>query len=311
MNGRHSYRTEERRTELGAQTHSTKTSPAKNPDFCTGETQRASRAAVAVEMALVCIATTHIQTTLSEQRYGMMLKLYHRTSFWGKDLHGYKVRGHKLPIIQVQAIVNDEDTDSFGCCRHHGRRCVEIDESHFIANDRDDWSLYHVKTLLGEDSEHGDYYHNFALIPKSKASTQNIGKGWTLLGIIQPCAARMDLAPFLRPFLMRNGNFEHTYAIHHAHIALAMNMVTVDERRHERRPELRKGKQQHNFRVNVCWEKPEEGMPLYARDNAQQENGTVQGEDKKLGARMPSLDSRNANQQENGTTQGKSLKEFT
>ena len=206
-----------------------------------------------------------------------MMKLYHRTSYWGKDLHGYKARGHKLPIIQAQAVVNDEDTDSFGCCRHHGRRCVEIDESHFIANNRDDWNLYHVKTILGEGGEHGDYYHDFALIPENEATKENIGKGWFFLGTIRPCAARMDLAPFLRPFLMKNDNFEHTYANHHAHIALAMKMVTVDERRHERRPEHRKGKQNHNPRDNALWEKPVAGMPLHSRNANQQENGKTQG----------------------------------
>lgn len=208
----------------------------------------------------------------------MALKLYHRTHFWGKDLHGYKARGHKLPIIQVQAIMGEERGSSSGCCRHHGRRVVQLDESHILANSRDDWKLYHVKTILGEESEHGDYFHDFALIPKSKATKKNIGTGWTLLGEIRPCIARMELAVLLRPFLANN-NFEHTYATHHAHINLAMKMVTVDDGRHERRPRAERQHQNNhksNLSVDERWQQPTPGMPFYSRNGAQQrENATT------------------------------------
>lgn len=204
----------------------------------------------------------------------MSMKLYHRTSFWGKDLHGYKARGHKLPIIQVQAIVGEESGTSFGCCRHHGKRCCVIDESHFIASSRGEWDLYHVKTVLGEESKYGDYFHDFALMPRSKATTENLGKGWTMLGSIRPCAARMDLVPLLRPFLTNNSNFDHTYATHHAHIALVMEMVTVDDSRHERRQQ-RKQKQHSHSVVDERWQTPEPGTPFYSRENTaqQQKNG--------------------------------------
>jgi hypothetical protein len=230
----------------------------------------------------------------------MTMKLFHRTSYWGKDLHAYKARGYKLPIIQVQAILDDDtecDAFSFGCCRHHGRRCVQLDESHFLANDRDDWNLYHCKTVLGEESQYGDMFHDFALIPVTKATKKNIGKGWTLLGSVRACAARMDLAPLLRPFLVDNNkNDGHSYATHHVHVALAMTVVTIDDSRHQR-PAVQQQTQQHRNNGNEGkvqqvrgerWQQPKPGMPFYSRNGVNtsiraQKNSNATGASKKTG----------------------------
>lgn len=175
--------------------------------------------------------------------------------------------------------MGEESGSCYGCCPHHGRRCVLIDESHFLSQSREDWNLYHVRTVLGEEGETGDMFHDFALIPEPKAAEKNVvGKGWTLLGSIRPCAARMDLAPLLRPFLTNNNNREHkyTYAKHHAHINLAMTKVTVDDTRHERpcsrKNKNRKQKQEENNAIPVegdgRWQRPTQGMPLFSRGNA-------------------------------------------
>lgn len=180
--------------------------------------------------------------------------------------------------------MGEECSCSFGCCPHHGKRCVLIDESHFIATSREDWNLYHVHTVLGEEGLYGDYFHDFALIPESKATTKNIGNGWTLLGTIRPCVARLDLAPLVGPFLKNNSNFEYKYANHHAHINLAMETVTIDDGRYDF--PKRNGKQQeHTCSVPVGnarrWEKPsKKGMPFYSRGNdtnkqQHQENDTL------------------------------------
>lgn len=204
------------------------------------------------------------------------MKLYHRTSFWGKDLHGYKARGHKFPIIQVQAVIGDENgVPSQGCCPHHGKRLVVIDESHFVANEPNQhWNLYHVKTILGETSEGGDYYHDFCLMPQDKClNKKNLGKGWVLLGTVRSSAARIDLAPMLRPFLINNQNFEYTYAKHHAHIALVMQKVTIQERTpasngtKQTNAVHKKQKQQlQTLATNDRWQNAQPGMPFYQQD---------------------------------------------
>lgn len=238
------------------------------------------------------------------------MKLYHRTSFWGKDLHGYKARGHKLPIIQVQAIISDEGDDSkYGCCRHHGRRVVMIDESHFIANERDsDWNLYHVKTVLGEETPGGDFFHDFALIPMTRCNKKNIGQGWTLLGSVRPCAARMDLAPLLRPFLVKNNNTKYVYAKHHAHVALAMNKVTIQEPRprtkqqedqqkeRKQQQEVKNGEEQTDN--DARWQQPRPGMPFYSRNNTLQDNATTAIDSK---SKQQSVQQQQQQYQENDT----------
>jgi hypothetical protein len=161
------------------------------------------------------------------------MKLYHRTSYWGDYVQGHQSKLFKFPVIHVQALLSEE-YGTYGCCHHRGRRCIELDETHFISNHRDDWNLYHVRTVLGEGGIHGEYYHDFALLPKSQATAKNVGKGWSLLGSVRACTARIDLAPLLRPFLVTNDYFQY-YAKHHAHIAVAMERIDIDVTRHERR----------------------------------------------------------------------------
>lgn len=162
------------------------------------------------------------------------MKLYHRTSYWGDRLQGKKTKGHRLPVLHLQALLSEEDFGNhYGCCRHRGVRCVELDETHFLSNHKDDWKLYHVRTVLGEGGTHGEYFHDFALLPSSEAISKTVGKGWSFLGCCRACTARMDLAPLLRPFLVTNNYFQY-YAKQHVHIAMAVKSITIDESRHER-----------------------------------------------------------------------------
>jgi hypothetical protein len=181
------------------------------------------------------------------------MKLYHRTSYWGDCIRGNRSIAFKFPVIQVQALLS-EDCGTYGCCRHRGRRCIELDETHFISNDRGEWIFYHVRSVLGEGGRHGEYYHDFALLPKSQAMAKTVGKGWSLLGSVRACTARIDLAPLLRPFLVTNDHFQY-YAKQHAHIAIAMEKIDIDETRHERRERAPLRDRNGEMRCDFSWRK--------------------------------------------------------
>ena len=200
---------------------------------------------------VVCVCSSQIQSTLQTQ--GDKMKLYHRTSYWGNDIRGHRSKTFKFPSLQVQALLSEENS-TFGCCRHRGVRCVELDETHFISNHRDDWNLYHVRTVLGETGRHGEIYHEFALLPLSTATTKTVGKGWSLLGSVRACTARIDLAPLLRPFLVTNDYFQY-YAKPHAHITIAMEGITIDETQHERRERDPLRDRNGNMHCNARWKK--------------------------------------------------------
>lgn len=156
------------------------------------------------------------------------MKLYHRTNFWGWDIKARwhnKEREVRHPVIWVQAVDQTCYNHGLGCCRRLGDRVVEIKETHFLESYRGEWYLYQVSARRGNHPN--NFFHKFVLVPRFfetysfEHCTSDLG--WTYVGSVRSCMARMDLGPLLHPYLKYNGISEMNYS--HVHIGIFMNSI--------------------------------------------------------------------------------------
>ena len=155
------------------------------------------------------------------------MKLYHRTDFWGSQIVGRRMLAHcgiDARVIHIQAVLSELNSPYWGCCKHTGKRVVEVKEQHFLEHCRGMWDLYEIKSSCQKTNKGGGQSVvtvNYCLMPS--ISTFIPLRNWRHIGPVNPCMARMDLEFLLYPTLSLNLPNERPK--HHAHIALVMDTL--------------------------------------------------------------------------------------
>jgi hypothetical protein len=179
------------------------------------------------------------QHTCAADTEGQMMKLIVRSPYWGRILKGRTCGGtrnvytnnnmnnnNKSPrVISSQAILYN--TDGFwGCCPHHGKRVLEMQECHFSDTAEGfSWDLYLVGTWISPSHS----VHDFFLLPQNQTlvdiNRNVLLNGWSYVGTCRAEGIRSGLDVLLRNLLQEN---EVTYGhrCHHVHIDLS----TYDDR---------------------------------------------------------------------------------
>jgi hypothetical protein len=179
------------------------------------------------------------QHTCAADTEGQMMKLIVRSPYWGRILKGRTCGGtrnvytnnnmnnnNKSPrVISSQAILYN--TDGFwGCCPHHGKRVLEMQECHFSDTAEGfSWDLYLVGTWISPSHS----VHDFFLLPQNQTlvdiNRNVLLNGWSYVGTCRAEGIRSGLDVLLRNLLQENEvTYGHRY--HHVHIDLS----TYDDR---------------------------------------------------------------------------------
>lgn len=144
--------------------------------------------------------------------------LYHRTSFWGREIqgrHSEKFRGIAERVIPVQVVL-DNHNDFQGCCHSHGPRVAELKETHFLKQYPGKWNLFLIERKIGKGSG-GVYFLNFVMMPETFAPRLF----WRFEGTLSPQTLRMELAKHFVPVL--SANKAYGYPHNHIHISVVMD----------------------------------------------------------------------------------------
>jgi hypothetical protein len=123
-------------------------------------------------------------------------------------------------VISGQAVLYHSD-EYWGCCPHHGKRVLELQECHFAdAAPDQDWHLYLVGSWLSPTHA----IHDFFLLPHNQTSidlARNTAlEGWSYVGSARASTIRMELDEMLRHTLELNDHYGYRY--HHVHIDIMM-----------------------------------------------------------------------------------------
>jgi len=161
------------------------------------------------------------------------MKLIIRSPYWGRILKGRPVRNvytnstskNKAPrVISSQAIIYN--TDGFwGCCPHHGKRVLEMQECHFsdfVVGFG--WDLYLVGTWVSPSHS----IHDFFFLPQNQnlvdINRNILLNGWSYVGTCRAEGVRSGLDDMLRTLLQENEiTYGHRY--HHVHIDIMMDHI--------------------------------------------------------------------------------------
>ena len=161
------------------------------------------------------------------------MKLIIRSPYWGRILKGRPVRNvytnstskNKAPrVISSQAIIYN--TDGFwGCCPHHGKRVLEMQECHFsdfVAGFG--WDLYLVGTWVSPSHS----IHDFFFLPQNQnlvdINRNILLNGWSYVGTCRAEGVRSGLDDMLRILLQEN-EVTYGYRYHHVHIDIMMDHI--------------------------------------------------------------------------------------
>jgi len=156
------------------------------------------------------------------------MKLIVRSQYWGRELKGrtcrnvYTNMNIKAPlVITAQAVLYN--TDGFwGCCPHHGKRVLELQEYHFAdASEGCHWDLYLVGTWISPSQS----THDFFLLPQNQTSVDiernERLNGWSYYGTCNTSMIRSGIDKILRDLLQQNDAYGHRYR--HVHIDIMMD----------------------------------------------------------------------------------------
>jgi hypothetical protein len=156
------------------------------------------------------------------------MKLIVRSQYWGRELKGrtcrnvYTNMNVKAPlVITSQAVLYN--TDGFwGCCPHHGKRVLELQEYHFSdACEGCHWDLYLVGTWISPSQS----THDFFLLPQNQTSVDiernERLNGWSYYGTCNTSMIRSGIDDMLRDLLLQNDAYGHRYR--HVHIDIMMD----------------------------------------------------------------------------------------
>ena len=155
------------------------------------------------------------------------MKLYHRSDFWGSRILGRRFLAHDgiaARVIHIQAVLPELNLPHWGCCKHIGKRVVEVKEQHFLDHSREMWDLYEIGNSCQKTNKGGGqsvFTVDYCLMPS--ISTFIPLPTWRHVGPVNPCMARMDLEFLLHPVLRQNLPNERPK--HHVHIALVMDSL--------------------------------------------------------------------------------------
>lgn len=124
-------------------------------------------------------------------------------------------------VISGQAVLYHSD-EYWGCCPHHGKRVLELQEFHFTdAAPGQDWHLYLVGSWLSPTHA----IHDFFLLPENQTyidlARNTSVEGWSFVGSAKASMIRMELDEMLRHTLELNDQYGYRY--HHVHIDIMMN----------------------------------------------------------------------------------------
>ena len=166
--------------------------------------------------------TNHPETQTQQRN----MKLIVRSQYWGRTLKGRTNRteaslNRPFRTISSQAVLYNTD-EYWGCCPHHGKRVLELQECHFQDYmPGSDWDLYAVQSWVSPTHSINDFF----LLPQQQniidVSRNIILSGWTFIGTCTTGSIRDDLDSYLRPWLEQNDSFGYRY--HHVHIEIMMH----------------------------------------------------------------------------------------
>ena len=186
-------------------------------------------------------------TDIDNQPQSGDMKLIIRSQFWGRCIKGKTSRSEAslnrpYRTISAQAVLFNTD-EYWGCCPHHGKRVLEVQDYHFEdAVPQYNWDLYLVGSWVG------DYHaiHDFFLLPQNQTvidiGTNMVYNGWSFVGTCNSNQIVSDLDGMLRTLLKENENYGYRY--HHAHIEIMMDKAFDKETPRTRKMNNEKARQE-------------------------------------------------------------------
>jgi hypothetical protein len=195
------------------------------------------------------VNVTNQQPSSSSSTQQRNMKLIVRSQYWGRTLKGKTCRtpaslNRPFRTIASQAVLYNTD-EYWGCCPHHGKRVLELQECHFQdATPDQDWDLYAVQSWSSPSYSINDFF----LLPRNQTvmdvSRNIILSGWTFVGTCAANNIRNDLDSYLRPWLEENDQFGYRY--HHVHIEIMMNSAFDRETPRSRKVNNEKARQERH-----------------------------------------------------------------
>jgi hypothetical protein len=173
------------------------------------------------------LTTLTDQQEREEEQGQRNMKLIVRSQYWGRTLKGKTCRppaslNRAYRTISCQAVLYNTD-EYWGCCPHHGKRVLELQECHFQdAMPDQNWDLYSTATWVSPNYCINDFF----LLPQNQNHVIDVGRnivfsGWTFVGTCNANRIREDLDGMLSPWLRENDNYGYRY--HHVHIEIMMD----------------------------------------------------------------------------------------
>jgi hypothetical protein len=178
-------------------------------------------------------ASTSTTTTTAITTTSPIMKLIVRSKYWGRKLEG-KIRrsqdnpDHAYRVISSQAVL-DKVGAFWGCCPHHGKRVLELGESHFAEHAPGQWDLYYVGSI--PFASIATIYHELFLLPHHQmhidVTKHVVQDGWKLMGAVDASMVRLGLDEHLAPYLNENKQLGRNK--NHVHIQILMDQATDRE----------------------------------------------------------------------------------
>jgi hypothetical protein len=193
------------------------------------------------------LTTITDQQEQEEQEEERNMKLIVRSQYWGRTLKGKTCRpaaslNRAYRTISCQAVLYNTD-EYWGCCPHHGKRVLELQECHFQdAMPDQNWDLYSTMTWVSPNYCINDFF----LLPQNQnvidVSRNIMFSGWAFVGTCDANRIRDDLDGMLSPWLSENENYGYRH--HHVHIEIMMDKAFDRETPRSRKVNNEKARQE-------------------------------------------------------------------